>query len=325
MYKTLLTDLADNILTVMINRPDKLNALNKDVMSELGEVVEEIYSNKDIRSAIITGAGQRAFVAGADISEFLGLTPEQGQELSAKGSEIFFRIASSPKPIAAAVNGFALGGGCELAMACHFRLCVPTAKFGQPEVNLGLIPGYGGTQRLTQLVGRGRAIEIMLTGRMVEATEAHTMGLVNYIVEEPDELLTKTRELLSVINEKAPLAIARVIECANIAAGDGLAYSDGNGTPEHSGRTHGIRHHGGATSSGADASWEADPFGGDARPDDNSSSLPSGLPGARVDGSGMMNGFTREQQAFGECFATLDMQEGANAFLAKRKPHFTGR
>lgn len=226
MYKTLLTDLADGILTVMINRPDKLNAINKDVMSELGEVVEEIYSNADIRSAIITGAGQKAFIAGADISEFQGLTREQGQELSEKGHNIFFKIASSPKPIAAAVNGFALGGGCELAMACHFRLCVPTAKFGQPEVNLGLIPGYGGTQRLVQLVGRGRAIEIMLTGRMVEATEAHTMGLVNYIVEEPNELLAKTRELLTVINEKAPLAIARVIECANIAAGDGIAYRD---------------------------------------------------------------------------------------------------
>lgn len=312
MYKTLLTDLADNILTVMINRPDKLNALNKDVMSELGEVVEEIYSNKEIRSAIITGAGQRAFVAGADISEFLGLTPEQGLELSTKGSGIFFRIASSPKPIAAAVNGFALGGGCELAMACHFRLCVPTAKFGQPEAGLGLIPGYGGTQRLTQLVGRGRAIEIMLTGRMVDATEAHTIGLVNYIVTEPDELLTRTRELLSAINEKAPLAIARVIECANIAAGDGLAYSSTSGV------------HGGRTTNNTDASWEPDPFGGEARPDDNSSSLPSGLPSARVEGSGTLNGFTREQQAFGECFATMDMQEGANAFLAKRKPHFKG-
>jgi enoyl-CoA hydratase len=182
MYKTLHTDLTDGIFTVTINRPDKLNAINKDVMSELGEIVEEIYSNAAIRSAIITGAGQRAFVAGADISEFLGLSAEEGKELSARGHNIFFRIASSPKPIAAAVNGFALGGGCELAMACHFRLCVPTAKFGQPEVNLGLIPGYGGTQRLVQLIGRGRAIEIMLTGRMVGATEAHTLGLVNYIV-----------------------------------------------------------------------------------------------------------------------------------------------
>jgi enoyl-CoA hydratase len=236
MYKTLHTDLTDNILTVTINRPDKLNALNRDVISELGEVVEEIYTNAAIRSAILTGAGQKAFVAGADITEFLGLSKEEGQALSVKGSDIFFRIASSPKPIAAAVNGFALGGGCELAMACHFRLCTPNAKFGQPEVNLGLIPGYGGTQRLTALIGRGRAIEIMLTGRMVEATEAHTMGLVNYIITEPDELLTETRKLLGIINGKAPLAIARIIECANLAVGDGIANSD---------------------------TWEPSPFGGD--------------------------------------------------------------
>lgn len=238
MYKTLQTSLTDNILTITVNRPDKLNALNKTVISELGEVVEEIYTNNDIRSAILTGAGPKAFVAGADITEFQGLSKQEGQTLSAKGSDIFFRIASCPKPIVAAVNGFALGGGCELAMACHFRLCVPTAKFGQPEVNLGLIPGYGGTQRLTHLIGRGRAIEIMLTGRMVDATEAHTMGLVNYIVAEPDALLTETRKLLSTINEKAPLAVARIIECANIATGDGIANSD---------------------------TWEPAPFGGDER------------------------------------------------------------
>jgi enoyl-CoA hydratase len=236
MYKTLHTDLTDNILTVTINRPDKLNSLSVAVISELGEVVEEIYTNTDIRSAILTGAGQKAFVAGADITEFLGLSKEAGQALSAKGSDIFFRIASSPKPIVAAVNGFALGGGCELAMACHFRICTPNAKFGQPEVNLGLIPGYGGTQRLTALIGRGRAIEIMLTGRMVEATEAHTMGLVNYIVVEPDELLAETRKLLGIINGKAPLAIARIIECTNLAVGDGIANSD---------------------------TWEPSPFGGE--------------------------------------------------------------
>jgi enoyl-CoA hydratase len=236
MYKTLLTDLTDNILTVTINRPDKLNALNKTVIGELGEVVDEIYANKDIRSAIITGAGQKAFVAGADISEFQSLGKAAGEALSARGSDIFFRIASCPRPIAAAVNGFALGGGCELAMACHFRLCTSNAKFGQPEVNLGLIPGYGGTQRLTQLVGRGRALEIMLTGRMVEPTEAQLMGLVNYIVTEPNELLTETRKLLAIINEKAPLAVGRIIECANIAAGDGYNFS---------------------------SNWEPAPFGGD--------------------------------------------------------------
>jgi enoyl-CoA hydratase len=288
MYKTLLTDLTDSILTVTIHRPDKLNAINKDVMSDLDEVVTEIYSNKDIRSAIITGSGQKAFVAGADISEFLGLTAEEGQALSAKGHGIFNRIAASPKPIAAAVNGFALGGGCELAMACHFRLCVPTTKFGQPEVNLGVIPGYGGTQRLVQLVGKGRAIEIMLSGRMVDATEAHTMGLVNYIVVEPNELLNKTRELLSVINEKAPIAIARIIELANIAAGDSLDLITD--------------------------SWEPDPFGGDAAESDEDEH--DGL---------LVDGYIREQEAFGECFGTADMKEGASAFLEKRKPHFKGK
>ncbi len=300
MYKTLHTDLTDDIFTITINRPDKLNAINSTVMDELSEAVNEIYTNKDIRSAIITGAGQKAFVAGADISEFQGLTKEEGQALSAKGHEIFMRIASCPKPIAAAVNGYALGGGCELAMACHFRLCTTNARFGQPEVNLGLIPGYGGTQRLTQLVGRGRAIEIMLSARMVEATEAHTMGLVNYIVVEPNELLTKTRELLSIINEKAPLAIARIIECANLAAGDGTGVRNG--------RTDG---------------WEADPFGGDAPDSDQGGAGSHGFADGGG-GSGAGNGFLREQQAFGECFGTEDMKEGAAAFLEKRKPKFKG-
>jgi len=293
MYKTLLTELSDNILTVTIHRPDKLNAINKDVMSELGEVVNEIYDNAAIRSAIITGSGQKAFVAGADISEFQGLSIEEGRALSSKGHAVFNRIATSPKPIAAAVNGFALGGGCELAMACHFRLCTTNARFGQPEVNLGVIPGYGGTQRLVQLVGKGRALEIMLSGRMVDAAEAHTMGLVNYIVTEQNELLTKTRELLSIINEKAPIAIARVIECANLAAGD--AHTTGEG----------------ATSAGTDTNWQPDPFGGGSSGDDNYE-RPT------------LDGFFREQQAFGECFATEDMKEGASAFLEKRKPHFRG-
>jgi enoyl-CoA hydratase len=275
MYTTLLTDLTDHILTITINRPDKLNALNAKVISELGEAVGEIYENKEIKSAIITGAGRKAFVAGADISEFQGLSKDQGQALAAKGGDVFLRIVSSPKPIVAAVNGFALGGGCELAMACHFRLCTPNARFGQPEVNLGLIPGYGGTQRLTALVGKGRALEIMLSARMVEPTEAHVMGLVNYITE-PDDLLVKTRELLGIINEKAPLAIARIIECANLAVGDGIAYGD-------------------HTAALAGAGPYAD------------------------------NPYLREQEAFGECFATEDLKEGAAAFMEKRKPVFKGK
>jgi enoyl-CoA hydratase len=221
MYTTLHTYLTDNILTITINRPDKLNALNKTVMAELDEVVSEVYVNKEIKGAILTGAGPKAFVAGADISEFQGLSAEEGQVLAQKGQDIFDRIESASKPIIAAVNGFALGGGCELAMACHFRLCTPNARFGQPEVNLGLIPGYGGTQRLTRIVGKAKAIELMLTGRMVDAQEALQLRLVNYVIE-PDELLTKAREILSIIGEKAPLAVARIIECANIAETDGL-------------------------------------------------------------------------------------------------------
>ena len=197
-------------------------------MSELSEVVSEIYVNKDIKGAILTGAGSKAFVAGADISEFQGLSAEGGTSLAKIGQDIFFRIEQAPKPIIAAVNGFALGGGCELAMACHFRLCTPNARFGQPEINLGLIPGYGGTQRLTQIVGKGKAIELMLTGRMMDAQEALQTGLVNYIIE-PDELLTKCREILSIIGEKAPLAIEKIIQCTDIAirnniSGDGFIY-----------------------------------------------------------------------------------------------------
>jgi enoyl-CoA hydratase len=261
MYTTLLTDLSNHILTVTIHRPDKLNAINRDVMNELEEVVNEIIDNNEIRSAILTGSGPKAFVAGADISEFLGLSQEEGQAMSAKGHGIFWRIEHSPKPIVAAVNGFALGGGCELAMACHFRLSSPNAKFGQPEVNLGLIPGYGGTQRLPQLIGRARALELMLTGALIDAEEALRLGLVNYVVPQ-EELLAKTREILGIIGDKAPIAIAKTIESVNNAFG-------GNGS------------------------------GG--------------------------NGFVLEQQAFGECFATEDMKEGAQAFLGKRKPVFKGK
>ena len=149
MYSSLLTDLDGGILTVTVNRPDKLNAINKTVMKELGEVVDEVYANAMIKSVILTGAGQKAFVAGADITEFLGLNVLEGGILAKIGQDIFMKIENSPKPFVAAVNGFALGGGCELAMACHFRICSENARFGQPEVNLGLIPGYGGTQRLT--------------------------------------------------------------------------------------------------------------------------------------------------------------------------------
>ena len=218
MYSNLLTELTNGICTITINRPDKLNALNRTVIEELGAAIEEVYNNRAIKSAIITGSGPKAFVAGADISEFTSLGSKGGEALAQKGQEmVFSKIENSSKPIVAAVNGFALGGGCELAMACHFRLASEHAKFGQPEVNLGLIPGYGGTQRLTQLIGKGKAMELMMTGNMIDANEAKQLGLVNYVTP-PESLLDKTKELLSLINTKAPLAISKIIVLTNMAA-----------------------------------------------------------------------------------------------------------
>ncbi|MDF2187296.1 enoyl-CoA hydratase-related protein [Paraflavitalea sp. CAU 1676] len=214
MYQTLLVTTEEQICTITINRPDKLNAINKTVMEELGRAVDEVYSNPDIKAAIITGSGIKAFVAGADISEFQGLTKEQGQALSKKGHDVFFKIERSPKPIVAAVNGFALGGGCELALACHFMIAADNAKFGQPEVNLGLIPGYGGTQRLVQVAGKGRAMELLMSGRMIDAQEAKSIGMINAIVP-PRELLTTVKELLQTIISKAPIAVASIIACVN--------------------------------------------------------------------------------------------------------------
>lgn len=215
-YSALLCTLEENVCTITINRPDKLNALNAVVIEELETAIAEVYKNGAIKSAIINGSGNKAFVAGADISEFEGLTKEQGTQLAKKGQDLFFKIENCPKPIIAAVNGFALGGGCELAMACHFRVASDNAKFGQPEVNLGLLPGYGGTQRLTQLIGKGRAIEMLLTGNMIDAITAFNYGLVNHVVPQ-HELVAKAKSLLSLINTKAPLAIAGCIEAANQA------------------------------------------------------------------------------------------------------------
>lgn len=257
MYNTIKTELTDNTLFIYINRPDKMNALNQEVMKELALAIDEVYTNKEIKSAVITGKGEKAFVAGADISEFLTLSAEQGAELARKGQVVFKRIEDCPKPIIAAVNGFALGGGCELAMACHFRVAAINARFGQPEVNLGLIPGYGGTQRLTALVGKGKALEMMMTGDMINAEEALQWGLVNYVVA-PGDLLLKSTELLQKIHTKAPLAIARVIKCANTALDGGV------------------------------------------------------------------NGYEVELNEFGACFATKDLQEGAEAFVQKRAARFTG-
>jgi len=214
MYQTLLTSIENNVLTITINRPEKLNALNKNVFTDLDQALNDIEKNPEVRSAIITGAGVKAFVAGADISEFSDLTKDQAMVMAQTGQDIFLRIERCSKPIIAAVNGFALGGGCELSMACHFRVASENAKFGQPEVNLGLIPGYGGTQRLVQLIGKGRALELLMSGNMIDAHEAKQFGLVNHVTSV-DNLLDQARLILSVINSKAPLAVAACIKTAN--------------------------------------------------------------------------------------------------------------
>ena len=225
-YSTLLVQMENGICTITINRPDKLNALNKEVFNDLDKAIDEVNNNPAIKTAIITGAGPKAFVAGADISEFGGLNREQAMALAKRGQDVLFKIENSRKPIVAAVNGFALGGGCELAMACHFRLCSENAKFGQPEVNLGLIPGYGGTQRLTQLVGKGKSMELQMTAHLIDANEALQLGLVNHITTS-DTLLQRTKDILTIIQSKAPIAVGKIIECVNVAVVSDSAYTNG--------------------------------------------------------------------------------------------------
>lgn len=215
---TLLTDLHEGILTITVNRPEKMNALNKDVITDLSDTLDAAIANKEVKSIIITGAGEKAFVAGADITEFTGLNALEGSALGQRGQDwVFNKIENSPKPIIAAVNGFALGGGCELAMSCHFRVASENAKFGQPEVNLGLIPGYGGTQRLTQLVGKSKSMELILTTDMIGAEEAKALGLVNHVYPLAN-LLDEAKKILQKINTKAPIALAKSIALVNQAA-----------------------------------------------------------------------------------------------------------
>jgi enoyl-CoA hydratase len=214
MYETISAEREGEIYIITINRPDKLNALNKTVIHELGEAIHEVYENPNIYAAIITGSGNRAFAAGADIRGFTGLSKEEGMALAKQGLDVFFKIENAPKPIIAAVNGFALGGGCELAMACHFRICSETAQFGQPEINLGLIPGYGGTQRLTRYIGKGPALEAILTGNHINAAMALQYGLVNHVTA-PDELMKKAKSILLQIVNKSSLAVSKTIAAVN--------------------------------------------------------------------------------------------------------------
>ena len=257
-FKNLSVEIIDNIAIVRINRPKALNALNKGVFDELDYFFSTFApSNDDIKGVIITGAGDKAFAAGADITEFIGMTAEEGSALSRRGMEVFDKIENFSKPVIAAVNGFSLGGGNELAMACHFIIAGEKAKFGQPEVNLGLITGYGGTQRLPRYIGKNKALELLLTGDMIGATEAKELGLVNHVVPQGEEL-AKSMEIMKKIISKSPYAIAKMIETVNAG------------------------------------------FKKDA------------------------GGFETEIKNFGLTIASHDGQEGAKAFLEKRKPEFKG-
>lgn len=258
-FDNLLLDIdQEGILTITINRPDKLNALNGDTIEELRTAMQQVYDDATIKGVILTGSGEKAFVAGADISELAELNEVNGRKFSERGQEVFALFENSHKPTIAAVNGFALGGGCEIAMACHMRIATQNARFGQPEVNLGIIPGYGGTQRLTQLIGKGKALELMMTGDMLGADEAKGLGLVNHVVANREELTTKCQEIMRKIIGKGPLAIGMVVDCVN-------------------------------------AVYNAD-----------------------------VNGYQAEANAFASCCRTSDFKEGTSAFLAKRKPNFSG-
>ncbi|MFK7925621.1 MAG: enoyl-CoA hydratase/isomerase family protein [Bacteroidia bacterium] len=214
MYKHLLTEIQDHTLVITLNRPTVLNALNRELLMELGDVVEKLKLNDDLKGAIIIGSGDKAFAAGADISELTGQSAAEAEKGSLAVQAVYHAIERSPKPIIAAVNGFALGGGCELAMACHIRVASDNAKFGLPEVKLGLLPGYGGTQRLAQLIGRGRAIELMITGDMIDAQTALEFGLVNHLTTLA-ELADKCHGILQKAYKRSPKAISLALDAMN--------------------------------------------------------------------------------------------------------------
>ncbi len=217
----LLLDTKNQILTVTINRENKLNALNRETLSELHTALSDAFENSEVRGIIITGTGLKAFIAGADISEFAAYSVEEGKQLAKDGqANVFDFIQNGSKPVIAAINGFALGGGLELALACHIRIASSNAKMGLPEVSLGLIPGYGGTQRLAQLVGKGRALEMIMTADMITADEAYRMGLVNHVVET-EELLPKAEEILNKIISRSPFAVSSAIRAVNAGLTDG--------------------------------------------------------------------------------------------------------
>lgn len=213
-FQNILIRTENGIFYLTINRPDKLNALNKLTVQEIAAAIKLAVSDMDVRGVIITGAGPKSFVAGADIAEFVGLSVEKARALAQDGHAVFKSVEDCPKPVIAAVNGFALGGGCELSMACHMRVASDNAKFGQPEVNLGLIAGYGGTQRLIQYIGKSKAFELHLTADMINAQQALDLGLVNYVTT-PDQLIPKCVEILEKIKTKSPMAVMHAINAMN--------------------------------------------------------------------------------------------------------------
>lgn len=215
-FQNLLIETKGRIRYIIVNRENKLNALNKATIAEIDVAVDDALNSNEVGGIIFTGAGQKAFVAGADIAEFAGLDAEQAQTMAKAGQDVFHKIENAHKPIIALVNGFALGGGLELAMACHIRLASDVAKLGLPEVSLGLIPGYGGTQRLTRLIGKGKAMEMILSGDMISAAEAHQIGLVNHVISS-DNLIARAEEMLDKIMSRAPLAVAAAIAAINAA------------------------------------------------------------------------------------------------------------
>lgn len=240
-YTNLLIEEEDGIIILTINRERALNALNKQTMKELNHFFgEDAKAREGVKGVIIKGAGNKAFVAGADIKEFLDIDASAGQDMAQFGHDTFFLIERFDKPVVAAINGFTLGGGCELAMSCHMRVATEAAKFGQPEVNLGLIPGYGGTQRLIQYIGKTKAVELLLTGDMMNAEEALNRGLVNYVVTSEEEMLDKAKSLIGKVARKGPVAVAKVIEAVNAyfdAGTDGFdkevkAFGDTCGTED---------------------------------------------------------------------------------------------
>ncbi len=221
-FENILVDITNGLATITINRPNKLNALNKVTINELHTAFKALEDNENVKVIVITGGGEKAFVAGADISEFANFSIENGGKLAALGQEILFDyVANLSTPVIAAVNGFALGGGLELAMACHFRIASDNAKMGLPEVSLGVIPGYGGTQRLPQLVGKGKAMELIMTAGMISAEDAKNCGLVNHVVSQ-EELLPLATKLASKIMRNSPIAISAAIKAINANFEDGV-------------------------------------------------------------------------------------------------------